>query len=239
MSSDDIYEHSHRFATFFQYLQKVIRQNVPDETLAANSPLEESPPPAEELSMDTSSAGLASLVPLTTSVVHDFVVPGSNSPSRKRPSSPTISNSATPLKVRPVSSPEVNLKTPDRPPPTSNPDFTGDASEACPEDNSREMMKLFVETTLSLFEREIASVKWVKHCPGYRLDTDGYPSCPASLTCRSEVMQFSFKKNQMIKPVNDGAIVLRQQSRVWCYQDKGRNLRTIVSIEVHWLSSVH
>jgi hypothetical protein len=206
---------------FFHYL-KVTGTNVP---------------PLESTS-NTESLSIPTVIPDSLSTVHNFAISEVPQPSRKRHGSPTI-YSTTAAKIRtetsaPVSDDEPH--TPDHPPPPSDPKFTGDLSEACGEDNPREMMKLFLQNIIiSVFEENIAKVDWAQRYPRLQFDTDAYNLLHSILMGRSQNMKFKLKKQKIIA-INNGAVILRYQNTLWSYRVDGnanaRRLSTIVSVEV-------
>ena len=213
-----------------RYLKNCIGSNVPETQPAA----------------DTISTATATAIPP--------VIPASDklsTLSTKRPLSPTSSDSGNPAKVRPVASDypplvELDQHTPETG--TYLPDayFSGDKTEACLEDNPRDMMKVFVEKTLSLFEQDIAKVKWSPRYSKLRLKRDAYDLGSVFLILRPETMTFTLKK-KMINVQNDGAIVLRDDNKmIWFDRDvpkvidgkppKPKVMKTILSIEVSFLN---
>jgi hypothetical protein len=89
---------------------------------------------------------------------------------------------------------------------------------------------------MSLFEEDLAKVKWATRKPGLQLGSYGYSLIAAFLICRPEQIKFRLK-DQNIMVTNDGAIILRHQNQTRSYRANKVNgerlyLKTIVSVEV-------
>jgi hypothetical protein len=206
-------------------LKECISSNIPETRLAA----------------DTISTATATTIPPVILASDELTTS-----STKRPLSPTSSDSGNHAKVRPIASDNSPQHTPETG--TYLPDayFSGDKTEACLEDNPRDMMKVFIAKTLSLFEQDIAKVKWSPRYSKLRLKRDAYDLGYVFLILRPETMTFTLKKKK-INVQNDGAIVLRDDNKmIWFDRDtpkvidgkppKPKLMKTILSIEVSFLN---
>jgi len=149
---------------FFDTLKELVSQNVPPR-----EPLVEPLQPSTE----AFASNLSSSIPLSTSDIGSPLdVPQLPGSSKKRPISPP-SDSEIPTKVRAVSAPllaedkvlqpqeEGHPRTPDRLTQPRNPDYSGDSIEATLEEYSKEMIKQFIQATLSTLDtQDIGNVTW-------------------------------------------------------------------------------
>ena len=147
-------DHAPSFRLFFRQLKNLLRENVPRDNLLVSST--EQPIPEDTVAPDTSN--------------YESVVQ-----SKKRPNSLSITTSA-PTKVRPTSSlREQDIPhTPDQPTIPKNPDDTGDSLESIDEDNTKQMMKTFIDTILDNLEPDFGQITWPSYAQKCQLCVSGF-----------------------------------------------------------------
>ena len=143
-------------------------------------------------------------------------------------------------KVRALSSlhEENTRRTPDQPTQPKDPNFTGEADESTAEDNTKEMIKLFIRITLSLFSKGIAQVTWPRFAGACHLRVDAYVFSLLTSYRRHEQMNFRLK-NKMVAAENDGGIIIRNPERIWRLMDSKCTIKSVVSIEVRCIVIDH
>ena len=99
----------------------------------------------------------------------------STTESKKRPNSLSIITSS-PTKVRPTSSlREQDMPhTPDQPTIPKNPDDTGESLESIDEDNTKQMMKTFIDTILDHLEPDFGQIMWPSYAQKCQLYISGF-----------------------------------------------------------------
>ena len=152
-----IKDHAPNFRLFFRQLGRLLGENVPNANQFTSN--------TEQLAFQ---GGL-----LDTSDIQS--IPYSTINTKKRPNSLTITT-FSPTKVRPKSfPPEQDIPhTPDQPTVPKNPDDTGDSVESIDEDNTKQMMKVFIDTLFDLLEPEFGHVSWPLYAKRCQLDISGY-----------------------------------------------------------------
>ena len=155
---DDIEAHVPRFALFFGQLRLLLADNVR---------------PEDEITLPTAELNLAAVVPVSLSEELPSTAQSASEP-KKRPNSPTIST-PRPAKIRPeVSKPEnITPQTPDQPTVPKNPAYSGDSVESIDEDNTKQMIKTFVQTTLYSLGPDFIRIPWPSYAQKCRLRISG------------------------------------------------------------------
>ena len=215
-------------------MQDLVIQNVPPQ-VSLVEPLQ----PSTELFASNPLS-----IPLSTEDLGSpLAVPQPPVTSKKRPISPP-SDSEIPTKVRAVSSPalaedkvsqpqEDHRRTPERLTQPQTPEYSSDSIEATLEEYSKEMIKDFLQTTLSILDSQgIAKVTWPTVPRDCRLRRAVYDLSLLVLTCSHEEMEYQLK-HRAIKTANDGGIIIRHSLGIWSVLDNGRHLKSVLSIEVH------
>jgi hypothetical protein len=169
-NEEDIKDRAPSFGLFFQQLKRLLSDNT-------------QPQPEKELILPTSQLTLATAEPPLSnptdskSTAHSI---HSTSDSKKRPYSLTITT-PSPTKVRPKGAPyEQNLPhTPDQPTVPKNPDYSGDSIESIDEDNTKQMIRTFIHSTLYNLGSEFTRIPWPSYAQKCRLGISG--SCDSLL----------------------------------------------------------
>jgi len=161
---DDVMDRAPNFGLFFGQLRRLLCDNASPEdrlvsptgppTLAAASP------PVSPTSESTSTTHSISLT----------------SKPKKRPNSLIISPSnPKPKKSRPTSEvPHNVLHTPDQPTVPKNPAHSGDSIESVDEENTKQMIRTFIHTTLSHLRKDFRRISWALYAQNCRLDVSGF-----------------------------------------------------------------
>ena len=131
----------------------------------------------EELILPTARLTLAAAEPPLSnptefkSTAHSI---SSTSDSKKRPNSLTIST-PSPTKVRQeLAAYEQNIpRTPDQPTIPKNPVYSGDSIESIDEDNTKQMIRTFIHTTLYHLGRDFRGMSWPSYAQKCRLAISG------------------------------------------------------------------
>jgi hypothetical protein len=155
-NDDDIEDNSPDFPLFFRQLKSLLSNNVVSE---------------QDLILPTRELTIEAPPRLDVQSVSSEYSP---SISRKRPNSLTITSS-TPTKVHHTSdlSEENTPSTPNQPTQTKNSNYSGDSFESVNEDNTKQMIRTFVETILYLLRRDFEQITWASYCQKCRLNVLG------------------------------------------------------------------
>lgn len=155
------------FRLFFRQLKNLLSENVLRDNQLVS--------PTEQLTLDSTTAPDTSNL---SSIIH------STTESKKRPNSLSIITSS-PTKVRPTSSlrEQDSPHTPDQPTIPKNPDDTGDSVESIDEDNTKQMMKIFIDTILDHLEPDFGQIMWPSYAQKCQLYISGFS--PTSVICLS------------------------------------------------------
>jgi hypothetical protein len=138
--------------SFFKQLRRLICDNIPSESDFVL--------PNEQLNLATQDPLIPNITP-------------SSSTSKKRPNSLTI-GTTSPTKIRPQSIAEQSApRTPDQPTIPKNPDNTGDSIESIDEDNTRDMIRTFLRTSMYHLGRDFIHLSWPSYAQKCRLDISG------------------------------------------------------------------
>jgi hypothetical protein len=156
---DDIMGSAPNFGLFFGQLRRLVCDNVPPE----------------ELNTPTAQLTLATTGPPVSNTVETISTPSTSfiSKPKKRPNSLTVSTSS-PKKVRSTPAITQNIpRTPDQPTVPKNPAHSGDSIESAEEDNTKQMIRTFIHTTLSHLGRDFRRISWPLYAQKCRLDISG------------------------------------------------------------------
>lgn len=159
---EDIKDRAPNFGLFFEQMRRLLSDNAQRE---------------EELILPTARLTLAAAKPPLSnptefkSTVHSI---SSTSDSKKRPNSLTIST-PSPTKVRPKEAAhELRIpQTPDQPTVPKNPVYSGDSIESIDEDNTKQMIRTFIHTTLYHLGRDFRGISWPSYAQKCRLAISG------------------------------------------------------------------
>jgi hypothetical protein len=152
---DYIKDHSPVFGVFFEQLRSLLTDNLHhhDEIML----------PTTEISVTADA--FTDQVPSNTTQ--------SDSLMKKRPTSLTLTT-PSPAKVRVTSSEYEDPQTPDRPTIPKNPAYSGDSIESTEEDNTKEMIRTLIHTTIYQLGREFRDICWPSYAKKCRLRCSGF-----------------------------------------------------------------
>ena len=153
-----IKERAPNFRLFFRQLKNLLSENVLRDNQTYS--------PMEQATLDVNVSLDTSNLP---SDIH------STAESKKRPNSVSIITSS-PTKVRPTSSlREQDIPhTPDQSTMPKNPDDTGDSLESIDEDNTKQMMKTFIDTIFDHLESDFGQIIWPSYAQKCQLYVTGF-----------------------------------------------------------------
>jgi hypothetical protein len=216
---DDIAKYAPEFKLFFDQLKLLLSNNAES--------MDEITLPAVELSLQTEKPGFfPEQLP--------FITSPSASETKKRPNSLTLTS---PTKVRLTSSQYRDVPhTPDQPTIPKNPGFSGDSIESTDEDNTKQMIRILINTALLGLRSDFSAILWPKYAQKCRLRSSGYFTFVSLLTSRQERLRFVLGRKAIIA-INDGSITIDysyspNRISTWGINDHSPKIKSVISIEV-------